>query len=377
MSRATLRPPSPVFPFPPMIAFPTTRPVPPLPVALIGCGAVSRLFYAPALRALEGAGWLRVTALVDPTGTAREQLLQEFPEATATATLAQADAPRGSLAIIASPPRWHADQSVAAFARHWHVLCEKPMATTSAEADRMIAAATDAGRVLAVGHYKRFFPSSHCLKFLCGPAAPLGALCSFTIAEGGPFTWPAASPGFFNPRETPGGVLLDIGVHVFDLLLWWLGEPDEFTYADDAMGGLEANARVSLRFGRTTGHVLLSRDWSTPQHYSFVFERGTVGWTVNDANGLELTLDGLPWALHGTLRDAAGDASATNPQSFIAQLQQVVTRVRDCAPVLVDGREGRRALRLIEACYARRQLLAQPWLGAGELANAGRWAART
>jgi predicted dehydrogenase len=356
-----------------MIAFPTTRPEPPLPVALIGCGAVSRLFYAPALRALEAAGWLRVIALVDPSEHARDQLQQEFLEAGATATLAQADAPRGSLAIIASPPRWHAEQSVAAFARQWHVLCEKPMAATSEEADRMIAAATDAGRVLAVGHYKRFFPSSHCLKFLCSPAQPLGALRSFTIAEGGPFTWPAASPGFFNKRETPGGVLLDIGVHVFDLLLWWLGDPDDFTYADDAMGGLEANARVALRFGRATGRVLLSRDWATPQHYSFVFEHGTVGWTVNDANGLQLTLDGLPWSLQGTLRDAAGVASATNPQSFIAQLQQVITRVRDSAPVLVDGREGRRALRLIEACYARRQLLHQPWLGTGEQAYARRF----
>jgi predicted dehydrogenase len=357
-----------------MIASPTPPPLPPLPVVLVGCGAVSRLFYAPALRALEAAGWLRVVALVDPSAPARDELLREFPEAGATATLAQADAPRGSLAIIASPPLWHAEQSIAAFARHWHVLCEKPMAASSAEADRMIAAAAAAGRVLAVGHYKRFFPSSHCLKFLCGPAAPLGALRRFTIAEGGPFTWPAASPGFFNRRETPGGVLLDIGVHVFDLLLWWLGEPDDFTYADDAMGGLEANARVALRFGRATGHVLLSRDWATPQHYNFVFEHGTVGWTVNDANGLQLTLDGLPWALQGTLRDATGAASATNPQSFIAQLQQVVTRVRDWMPVLVDGREGRRALRLIEACYARRQLLAQPWLGAGEMATARRWA---
>ena len=349
-----------------MIAFPHSVPAPPLPVALIGCGAVSRLFYAPALRALEAGGWLRVTALVDPVEAARDQLQRDFPDATPAASLVQADAPRGSLAIIASPPRWHAEQAVAACARGWHVLCEKPMAASSAEAERMVTAAGAAGRLLAVGHYKRFFPSSQGLKFLCGPAAPLGALRSFTIAEGGPFTWPAASPGFFQKRETPGGVLLDIGVHVFDLLLWWLGDPDGVTYADDAMGGLEANARVSLRFGATVGRVRLSRDWATPQRYDFVFERGTASWTVNDANGLRLTLDGLPWALQGTLRDTAGAAAATNPQSFIAQLQHVVTAVRERTPVLVDGREGLRALRLIEACYARKQLLPQPWLGADE-----------
>jgi len=342
----------------------------PVPVVLIGCGAVSRLFYAPALRALEAAGWLRVAALVDPVDSARQQLALHFPRAGAVATTAQVTEAAGSLAIIASPPRWHAEHTLAAFARGWHVLCEKPMAATCAEAERMIAAAEAAGLVFAIGHYKRFFPSSHYLKFLCGPDRPLGALRSFTIAEGGPFSWPAASPGFFLRRETPGGVLLDIGVHGLDLLLWWLGDPDEFTYADDAMGGLEANAVVTLRFGEATGRVQLSRDWPTAQRYEFVFERGRAGWTVNDANGLILGLKGVERGLHGTLHGMDGAPAPTNAQSFLAQLQDVVTAVRDRAPVLIDGRQGIRALQLIEACYARKQLLPQPWLGAAEQPSA-------
>jgi len=195
-------------------------------------------------------------------------------------------------------------------------------------------------------------------------------LREFTIAEGGPFTWPAASPAFFQRRETPGGVLLDIGVHVFDLLLWWLGEPTQFTYADDAMGGLEANACVALRFGSITGRVQLSRDAATAQRYDFDFERGAVSWTVNDANGLTVTLPGAPAALHGTLRRPDGTVTDSNPQSFIAQLQHVVSAVQHHTPVLVDGREGARALRLIEACYARRELLEQPWLSATEQISA-------
>jgi predicted dehydrogenase len=342
----------------------------PLPVVLVGCGAVSQLFYAPALRALEAAGELRVVAVVDPVGIARARLHQVFPRAASGSAPALAEAPRGSLAIVASPPRYHAQHTIDALARGWHVLCEKPMAATGAEAGRMIAAAEASGLVLAIGHYKRFFPSSRQLKFLCGPAGPLGALQSFSIAEGGPFSWPAASPAFFQRTETPGGVLLDIGVHVLDLLLWWLGEPSDFAYADDAMGGLEANARVSLRFGTVAGRVQLSRDWATAQRYEFEFERGGIAWTVNDANGLGLTLRGAPYALRGTLHGADGTAAETNPQCFIAQLQQVVAAVRNRTPVLVDGREGARALRLVEACYARRTLLDQPWLGPAELPNA-------
>lgn len=337
---------------------------PPLPVVLVGCGAVARLFYLPALRELTRTGLLRTVAVVDPSPAARTAV-GEALSAAAWATLAEVSAPEGALAIIASPPRRHAEQTLAACARGWHVLCEKPMAASSAECGRMIVAAAAANRILAVGHYKRFFPSSRYLKFLFGPDRPLGALREFSCAEGGPFIWPAAGPGFFQPRETPGGVLLDIGVHLFDLLLWWLGPPEQFSYADDAMGGLEANARVMLRFGSVVGHVQLSRDWPTTQRYEFAFERGFVTWQVNDANGLSVTLDGAPAGLQGRLHDGE-QLAATNPQSFIAQLAHVATAARDGTPVLVDGQAGRDALELVQACYARRRLLAQPWLSAEE-----------
>ena len=342
----------------------------PLSVVLVGCGAVSQLFYRPALLALEAAGGLRVAAVVDPAEPARGILHAAFPRAAAAATLAEVDAPRGSLAIVASPPGLHAPHTVAALARGWHVLCEKPMAATSAEGERMIAAAAAAGLLLAVGHYKRFFPSSRYLKFLCQSHATLGALRHFTVSEGGPFTWPAASPSFFRKNETPGGVLFDLGVHALDLLVWWLGEPTEFTYADDAMGGLEANAVLTLRFGASTGRIQLSRDWGTAQRYDFEFERGRASWVVNDANRLTVTLGGAPYPLQGTLLADEGGPAESNPQSFIAQLQHVVAAIRAGTPVLVDGHEGLRVLRLIEACYARKQLLAQPWLGVGEETNA-------
>jgi len=345
----------------------------PIPVVLVGCGAVSQLFYRPALLALEASGQFVVVALVDPAAPARDLLHAAFPSAQAAAALDGIDAARGSLAIIASPPRWHAAQSVAALARGWHVLCEKPMAASSAEGERMTAAAAAAGLILAVGHYKRFFPSSQYLQFLCQSPAALGPLQSFRIAEGGPFAWPATSPSFFRKNETPGGVLLDIGVHVLDLLLWWLGEPTGFTYADDAMGGLEANAVLDLRFGTVSGRVQLSRDWATAQRYDFEFARGRASWTVNEANRLSFFTEGAPFVLGGTLLAPDGTAAATNPQSFIAQLQHVGRAISTGSPVLIDGVAGVRALRLIESCYARKQLLPQPWLGENEIANARLW----
>ncbi len=347
-------------------------------VVLVGCGAVSQQFYLPTFRALSAAGELRVAALVDPSDSARAVLGNVFPQAQSVKSLAEVSADQGSLVIVASPPRLHAAQTLEALARGWHVLCEKPMASTAAECDTMIAAAKKAQRLLAVGLYKRFFPSSALLKELFAQQN-LGALRSFTIAEGGPFRWPAATPSFFQKNQTHGGVLLDIGVHVLDLLIYWLGEPATYSYFDDAMGGLETNARVQLQYANgARGTVQLSRDWATPNEYRFVFERGLASWKVNDANGLTVQFSGSTSALRGQLLtplsenlDSPGaDVQPTNPQSFIQQLRNISAAIRGEGSLLVPGEEGARSLRFIEACYREKQYLEQPWFTVEEAKQA-------
>ncbi|HYP18161.1 MAG TPA: Gfo/Idh/MocA family oxidoreductase [Opitutus sp.] len=351
-------------------------------VILVGCGAVARQFYVPALRALQNAGTVRVSAIVDPVVNARDAIARAFPKAGQAASLEQTTAPAGTLAIIASPPGFHAVQTIAAFERGWHVLCEKPMASSASEAAEMVAAAQRHQRLLAVGLYKRFFPASQYLRALCRDWL-LGPLLNFSIVEGGPFRWPAG-PSFFDRTQTPGGVLLDIGVHVLDLLGWWLGEPANVRYADDAMGGLETNAFVQLEYANgARGRVHLSRDWATAQKYQFVFERGVVTWKVNDANGLTVQLAGAPAALQGSLlaplRDAPLLAESrlleTNAQCFIRQLMNVVAAIAGDEPLLVPGEEGQHSLRLIEHCYAHRTLVEQPWLTPEESSRAQEFSA--
>jgi predicted dehydrogenase len=340
----------------------------PVPIILVGCGAVSRLFYLPALRELARHGIARTIAVVDPTETARHQLGAALG-ATPCATLAEALGLGAALAIIATPPKFHREQAEAAFAAGLDVLCEKPLAATAAEAEAMIAAAARAGRHLAAGHYKRFFPAHRALQLLIEQQT-FGALRTVEIAEGGKFAWPAATDSFFRREQTPGGVLLDLGVHVLDLLLWWVGEPTDFSYADDADGGLEANCRFTGEFpGGTHVTVHLSRDWATPNCYVFRFDRATVHCRVNASNQLELTFDGVPMTFAAELRDPLparpappSAALETNPQAFLAQLADVCAAVRTRRAPLVTGTDGLRVLRLIEQCYAARQPLAQPWL---------------
>lgn len=339
----------------------------PVSLVLVGCGAVSRLFYLPALRELARHGLARTVAVVDPVAAARDELAAALG-ARAFADLPSALAAGGELAVLATPPRFHREQAETCFAAGFDVLCEKPLAPTAAEADAIAAAAARTGRLLAAGHYKRFMPAHRALRHLIEHGT-FGPLRSVAIAEGGKFSWPAATDSFFRREQTPGGVLLDIGVHVLDLLLWWLGEPAEFSYADDARDGLESNCLLTARYATgVRAEVRLSRDWKTANTYVFRFEHATVHCRVNASNHLELTLDGLPMTFAAELRDPLPPRAAaptapleTNAQAFIAQLVDVCAAVRERRAPFVTGASAAAAVRWIEACYARRRPLAEPW----------------
>ena len=67
--------------------------------------------------------------------------------------------------------------------------------------------------------------------------------------------WPFATDFLLKKEMAGGGVLADFGVHVLDLLLWWLGDWAEVEYRDDAMGGIESDCemRLTMRSGRRRG----------------------------------------------------------------------------------------------------------------------------
>jgi predicted dehydrogenase len=338
-------------------------------IGLVGCGAVTQIYYAPAIVALAKEYGLTprisVRSLFDPDDGNRRQLSLIFPDASAYADW---NAFRGTdldLAIVASPPRYHAEQTIELLNAGVPVLCEKPLAVQQKDAICMVDTAERQSVVLAAGMIRRFLPATRTIQKILSRQV-LGAVQSFQWVEASLFRWPISSLKYFDKQNSGGGVLFDIGIHVLDLLTWWLGDLQLLTYRDDAMGGIETNCVVTLRTGRGADvTVCLSRDSGPPTACRIECEHGVITWRDGHATEFELeSIDGL----NGESQELIGklvaqpDTPRTFERAFVSQLENVVSTICAEQSLAVDARSTLRSLELIEACYSIRELIAMPWL---------------
>ena len=116
----------------------------------------------------------------------------------------------------------HAPCTIAALNAGKHVLCEKPMAMTVAEAEQMQAAAEKSGKLLMIGFVRRFGNDCAILKDFIGKDK-LGVIyyskATYLRRHGNPGGW------FSNKKLSGGGPLIDLGVHVIDLVRYLIGNP--------------------------------------------------------------------------------------------------------------------------------------------------------
>lgn len=125
---------------------------------------------------------------------------------------------------VATPPHLHHPMTVAALLAGKHVLCEKPMARTVAEARDMVRQARLAGVAAMINHEFRFLPVRRQIKTLIDDGY-LGELrtVSLTIFRDA-LADPVGRPfGWLMEQEKGGGVLGAVGSHAIDALLWWFG----------------------------------------------------------------------------------------------------------------------------------------------------------
>lgn len=122
----------------------------------------------------------------------------------------------------------HAEITVAALEAGKHVLCEKPMATTLAECEAMVAAARKSGKYLMIGHNQRLAKAHAKARQLVLDGA-IGDIITFrtTFGHGGPETWsvdPGKGTWFFDKKKAAMGAMADLGIHKTDLIQFLTGQ---------------------------------------------------------------------------------------------------------------------------------------------------------
>ena len=310
-------------------------------IAIIGCGAVAELFHIPASLKLLGASNV---FLVDSDLSRLRTVARKFNDLPTAPSLFKLNTSLDAV-IIATPPHTHFRLALEAFAQGLHVLCEKPLANTLAECRAMIAGARAANLCLAVGHTYRLFPNRIRLRAMIH-AGELGSIRSVDIEQGDPPGWDSATGYAFQKELVPGGVLLIEGLHSIDFLLWCFGPPRRFDYIDDALGGIESNARLILDFapGFQAG-VRVSRTFSLANTISIQGDRAAASLRVYDMNTLTLKSRGREQTL------CCGAANSDFETIAQTQLNDFICACSLSRTPFCSGEQGAMAIELIEACY--------------------------
>ncbi|MFI3238147.1 MAG: Gfo/Idh/MocA family oxidoreductase [Lachnospiraceae bacterium] len=121
---------------------------------------------------------------------------------------------------VLTPNKSHSFISVDAMHAGKHVLCEKPMAINTIEAQKMVDAAKETGKILTIGYQNRYSDQAQYLKKSC-EEGELGEIYygkAHALRRRGVPTWGV----FLNEEEQGGGPLIDIGTHALDLTLYMM-----------------------------------------------------------------------------------------------------------------------------------------------------------
>ncbi len=186
-------------------------------VAVLGAGFMG----ATHARAYRTLGSVEVAAVYAPTPRRAASLAAEVGARWTDDLDGLLADPAIDAVSVCLPTPEHAAVALAALARGKHVLCEKPLALSLAEADAVVEAAGRSDRVVMVGHVLRFWPEYVAAKRIVASGA-LGRPLLAHAARLSPF--PAWSDLFLRPEAT-GGAVVDLQVHDFDLLNWIFGPP--------------------------------------------------------------------------------------------------------------------------------------------------------
>jgi len=329
--------------------------------AILGAGMVAE-YHLNAIQECADLG-ARLVGVGHYNPARYEEISQRFGAPARSYDELLAD-PAVDAVCICTPSGHHAQQAIAAASSGKHVLVEKPMALSLADADAMIAACRENGVQLGVCLQRR--------------AEPLFRRVHDAIHGGdlGEITLGVVTMPYF--RDEPyyaqadwrgtwemdgGGVLMNQGIHIVDLLLWFLGDPVEVhAFADSRHRSVEIEdtAGAVLRFGNGAVATITATVATEPGFPHRLEVYGTNGgiqiegesvlrWGLADES--KGTVEPWPVATEQVDPGMAGDPRGISTSGHIAILKDFIAGIGRGEDPVIDGSEGRRSLAAILAVY--------------------------
>jgi 1,5-anhydro-D-fructose reductase (1,5-anhydro-D-mannitol-forming) len=311
---------------------------------LIGASTIARQFVINAIRAQPNS---EIAAVMSSSPERATSYAKENGIPLAVSTLDELLGSDIDAVYISTTNELHLEQALAAIRAGKHVLCEKPLALTSADARAMVAAAKAAGIVLGTNHHLRNAGSHRAMREAIAAGRigrPIAARVFHSVylpenLQG----WRITGP------EAGGGVVLDITVHDADTLRFVLGddplEVSAFTQAAGmAAGGLEDGAMCIWRF---KSRVIAQ------SHEGFTTKFAGTGFEVHGSEGSLIAKDVMTQKPIGSvlLRTAKGEEelSFDREDLYVRSLRQFDAAIRGEGQPSATGEDGVWSLTSAEA----------------------------
>ncbi len=190
-----------------------------LQVAVIGCGGIANQKHLPALKSQSDKCEMvafcdiileRAEKAAKEYGTAGAKVYEDYNELLKDADI--------DVVHVCTPNVAHCPITVAAFEAGKNVLCEKPMAATTADAQKMMDAWKKSGKKFTIGYQNRFRTDAQMLKRACdeGKLGDIYFAKAHAVRRRAVPTWGV----FPDKSKQGGGPLIDIGTHALDITLW-------------------------------------------------------------------------------------------------------------------------------------------------------------
>lgn len=328
--------------------------------ALVGTGMVAE-FHRKAIAVNEKDG-ARLAAVVHYNPERFERISAKFgvPCVSLDAALDRSDV---DAVILCTPSGQHAEQAVKAARAGKHVLVEKPIALSLEDADRMIEECEKAGVKLGVVFQRRVEPLFRKVHEAITEEV-LGDLTLGVVTlpyyRGQAYYDSAAWRGTW--ALDGGGILMNQGIHILDLLLWYMGEPvDVSAFAGTRFRDIEVEdvASAVVRFESGAYATIAATTTAEPGFPHRLELYGTQGAIQIEGEGI------IRWTLADPAKakvepsistgsggaGSGGDPGAIALTGHIGIIRDFVDAIRENRPPLVDGLEGRRSLSLIRSIY--------------------------